>query len=58
MSREEERRLATVKCEDLERKITRLSAVIRQSTQFAEQVELNQRIKELQVALQDAQTKL
>jgi DNA (cytosine-5)-methyltransferase 1 len=58
MSLEEERRLAIVKCEGLEGEITRLSAVVRRSTQFAEKIEMNQRIKELQVALRDARTVL
>ncbi|MCH9647782.1 MAG: DUF4391 domain-containing protein [Deltaproteobacteria bacterium] len=55
---EQDRRQRLEQCHDLDREITSLRAVIRDQNRFADQVELNTRIKELEARLLEAKAGL
>lgn len=55
---DEERRAALEELEELRREVTRLKGQVKKATQFAEKVELNIAIKELEGRLADATAKL
>ena len=58
LARGEERRLALAQCRTLEREIAILKSAIQRSGQFAEQVELNARVKELEARVRETREKL